>query len=215
MGIFKSIGKGMYGVAKGTAIGTARTSASIAEGIGKATGAYGKRVVSQAMKNPLMTSVAIGGIAAASYGLADADGMNNSGEIAGKMAIGTAALTAIPGATTAMAGVAMGAAGYATSVGGLALGLGQRMVKMPDAPVRLSNLGDIKLSGIGYTAMFGSAFYEGASRALGKWEGIRMGTNDNLMRTQTPTIPTRNSQPSYANNGGATGDLVFSMYNNR
>ena len=44
-----------------------------------------------------------------------------------------------------------------------------------------------------------------------------MGTNDGMMRTSTPTIPQTSSSgtPSYANNGGATGDLVFSLYNNR
>jgi hypothetical protein len=42
-----------------------------------------------------------------------------------------------------------------------------------------------------------------------------MGKHDGQMRKATPVIPQVDRSPSYANNGGATGDLVFSMYNNR
>lgn len=214
MGFFKSIGKGALGLAKGTAIGTARISADIAEGVGKATTSYGTKVLSNAVKNPKTTALAIGGIAALGYGLADMDDRNDGAKVAMKGAIGAAALSAIPGATSVMAGVATGAVGAAAGVAGFASGLGQKMITAPDVPVNLNNLGDIKFSKLGKGLLVGSAVFEGASRAVNKFEQIRMGTNDNMMRKATPVIPT-SSTPSYANNGGATGDLVFSMYNNR
>ena len=42
-----------------------------------------------------------------------------------------------------------------------------------------------------------------------------MGTNDGTFVGPAPNLPTTNNSPSYANNAGATGDLVFSLFNNR
>lgn len=216
MGFFKSIGKGAMNTVKGAAIGSARMSATVAEGIGKGTTAYGSKIISNAFKNPVGTAIAVGGAAALGYAAADLDGRNDGAQVAAKAAIGTAAFSAIPGVTGLVAGTAMGATGAVAGVGGLALGIGERMIKMPEGPVNLNNLGDIKLSKLGTGLLIGGALFEGGSKAIAKFEGIRMGTSDNLMRKATPTIPQNTSnQPSYANNGGATGDLVFSMYNNR
>ena len=96
------------------------------------------------------------------------------------------------------------------------MGLGSKMIKTPSQPVNFSNLNEVGFTKLGKGLVLGSGLYEGASRAIAKFESIRMGTNDGMMRTHTPIIPQgQNNSPSYANNGGATGDLVFSMYNNR
>jgi hypothetical protein len=44
-----------------------------------------------------------------------------------------------------------------------------------------------------------------------------MGMNDGRMRSATPDIPMPQvtNSASYANNAGATGDLVFALHNNR
>ena len=216
MGVLKSIGKGAFGVAKGAAIGTARIGGDIAGAIGKGTTAYGSKILGNALSSPLKTAAAIGGAAAIGYGLADLDGRSDGGRVAGKAALGVAAASAIPGVSTVAAGAAIAGVGAVGSVGGLAMGLGSKMIKTPSQPVNFSNLNEVGFTKLGKGLVLGSGLYEGASRAIAKFESIRMGTNDGMMRTHTPTIPQRQSNsPSYANNGGATGDLVFSMYNNR
>ena len=216
MGVLKSIGKGAFGVAKGAAIGTARIGGDIAGAIGKGTTAYGSMILGNALSSPLKTAAAIGGAAAIGYGLADLDGRSDGGRVAGKAALGVAAASAIPGVSTVAAGAAMAGVGVASSVGGLVMGLGNKMIKAPSQPINFSNLNEVEFTKLGKGLIVGAGLYEGASKAIGKFENIRMGTNDGMMRTHTPTIPQRQSNlPSYANNGGATGDLVFSMYNNR
>ena len=216
MGVLKSIGKGAFGVAKGAAIGTARIGGDIAGAIGKGTTAYGSKILGNALSSPLKTAAAIGGAAAIGYGLADLDGRSDGGKVAGKAALGVAAASVIPGVSTVAAGAAIAGAGAVGSVGGLAMGLGSKMIKTPSQPVNFSNLNEVGFTKLGKGLVLGSGLYEGASRAIGKFESIRMGTNDGMMRTHTPIIPQgQNNSPSYANNGGATGDLVFSMYNNR
>ena len=50
----------------------------------------------------------------------------------------------------------------------------------------------------------------GTPQAVKQWDDNRMGTNfDNQPTTSAPRVP------SYANNGGATGDLVFALNNLR
>ena len=50
----------------------------------------------------------------------------------------------------------------------------------------------------------------GTPQAVKQWNDNRMGTNfDNQPTTSAPRVP------SYANNGGATGDLVFALNNLR
>lgn len=216
MGVLKSIGKGAFGVAKGAAVGTARIGGDIAGAIGKGTTAYGSKILGNALSSPLKTAAAIGGAAAIGYGLADLDGRSDGGKVAGKAALGVAAASAIPGVSTVAAGAAIAGVGAVGSVGGLAMGLGSKMIKAPSQTVNFSNLNEVGFTKLGKGLVLGSGLYEGASRAIGKFESIRMGTNDGMMRTHTPIIPQgQNNSPSYANNGGATGDLVFSMYNNR
>lgn len=215
MGILKSVGKGAWNVAKGAAIGSARIGDDILKGTGKGIFKYGERIVGGALSNPLKATAMIGGAAALGYGLADMDGRNDGGRVAAGAALGATLASGIPGVAGVAGAIGAGGVGLAAGVGGLAMGIGERAIKMPDTKVGLGNLGDMKFSKLGVGLMAGSALYEGTSKAVAKFEGIRMGTNDGMMRKSTPVLPQSNNQPSYANNGGATGDLVFSMYNNR
>ena len=211
MGIFKGIAKG----AVGAGIGTAKAAAGTATNIGKAVGHGGKRVLDQAISNPVALGLAVGGAAATGFALAEADGRSDGAYVAGKAAVGMTALSAIPGATAVGSFGAVGLAGAGTSVLGGIAAIGRSAIKMPKEPLSFSNMGDIKFSGLGVGMLVGSSAIEGTKRAINKYEQIRMGKHDGQMRTATPIIPQVERQPSYANNGGATGDLVFSMYNNR
>lgn len=72
-----------------------------------------------------------------------------------------------------------------------------------------SNLLDTKLNVLGKTALIGSALFGGSRQALHDFNTNRMGQRDGQMTRATPQTP------SYANNAGATGDLVFAMNRNR
>jgi hypothetical protein len=102
-----------------------------------------------------------------------------------------------------------------TGILGLTAAIGRNAIKMPTEPLSFSNMGDLKFSGLGVGMLVGGSVLEGTKRAINKYEQIRMGKHDGQMRKATPVIPQVDRSPSYANNGGATGDLVFSMYNNR
>lgn len=74
-----------------------------------------------------------------------------------------------------------------------------------------------KLGGIGKAAIFGPAAIAGTLGAADTYMDDRVGAIDGNTVTATPVIgaSSSSSAPSYANNGGATGDLVFAMHNNR
>lgn len=211
MGFLKSVGKAGLELGKDIGKGVGAT----ANFAGKRIVSYGDGIIKNSIANPIKTAAAIGAVGAAGYIAGDLDRQSNPSATAGKAALGAAALTGIPGAITAGTALGAGVLGGATAVGGLALGLGNMSLKVPNKNVSFSNIGDIKFSTLGKTLITGSAIYEGVGRAANKFVSGRMGTNDGMMRTQTPIIPQNASSPSYANNGGATGDLVFSMYNNR
>lgn len=214
MGFLSGVGKAGLGLAKG--IG--KVSGKLADGVGYGITEFGANVAKNAMRNPVKTATALGVAGAAGYVMADIDKHPNPGQVVGSAMLGTAALSAMPGAATAIGTVGAGMmAQTATSIGGLAMGLGSIAVQKPTEHIGLSNIGDLKFSKIGVGMILGGALYEGAGRAVDKFVKNRMGTHDGMMRTATPTIPqsSSGSSPSYANNGGATGDLVFSLYNNR
>lgn len=196
-------------------IGTAKAAGSAFIGIGKSVGYGSKRVLGEAMSNPLRLATHVGGAAALGYSLADADGRSDGAHVAGRAAIGATALAAIPGMTTVGAVGAASAATMATGTLGATAAIGRAAIKMPKEPISFSNMGDLKFSGVGVGMLVGSSAVEGTKRAVRKFEQIRMGKSDGQIRTATPVIPQVERQASYANNGGATGDLVFSMYNNR
>lgn len=203
---------------KGTAslgIGTAKLAGKGAMGVGKATGVYGKGVLNQALNNPVALGAAVGGMALGGMALAEADGRRDGLAVAGKAAVGMTALSAIPGATAVGTVGAMGMVGAGAGVLGGVAAIGRSAIKMPKEPLSFSNMGDMKFSALGTGLVVGSALVDGTKKAINKYEQIRMGQHDGQMRKATPVIPQVDRTPSYANNGGATGDLVFSMYNNR
>lgn len=216
-----AIEKGLKASAKATAkgavsmgVGTAKFAANTATDIGKAVGFGGKGVLYQGLNSPVRLAAHVGGAAALGYTLANADGRNDGLAVAGTAAVGATAASAIPGVAAAGAIGAVGIAGTATGMLGGVAALGRSAIKMPKEPLSFSNMGDLKFSAVGVGALVGSSAIEGTKRAIRKYEQIRMGKHDGQLRTATPVIP-QNTQPSYSNNGGATGDLVFAMYNNR
>ena len=212
MGFLSGLGKAGLGLAKGAG----KIASAGANTFGKGIVGYGSSAINNAMKNPLKTVAAIGAAGAAGYVMGDIEKLAQPSQVAGSAMIGAAALSAIPGAATVGAGLGAGVVGVGASIGGLAYGLGRASVKVPDAPISFSNMNDIKFTNLGKGLVFGSALYEGTGRAVNKFVQGRMGTNDGMMRTSTPIIPQNQSNgSSYSNNGGATGDLVFAMYNNR
>lgn len=211
MGFWKGLGK--VGLAAGAGVGKA--AGATADVAGRGIVNYGSRIIKNAAENPLKAAAALGSIGAAGYIAGDLDHQANPSATAGKAMLGAAALSAIPGASTVGLAVGAGVVGGAASIGGFTMGLGNAMLKTPEAAVGFSNMNDIKFTKLGKGLLLGSAVYEGIGKATNKFVSGRMGTNDGMMRTSTPIIPQPQNSPSYANNGGATGDLVFSMYNNR
>lgn len=84
--------------------------------------------------------------------------------------------------------------------------------------IGLTNISDLKLSNLAVPMLVGSSIIKGIGDGIKTFEKSRMGTNDGMLRRATPTIPIQQQSSgggSYSNNAGATGDLVFSMFNNR
>lgn len=207
---FKAVGKAGFGLGKGAVKGAAFG----AEGLGKGVGKFGQGVISHALSNPLGTAAFVGGSAFVGYQLADMENGDRAGT-AGKAALGAVAASAIPGMTTVGAAAAGGLAGAGMMAVGATYRLGQAMIKTPKEITKFSDMGKIELTKTGGALLTLGAVTEGMIGAARKWESIRMGKSDGMMHTQTPTLPQVQDTPSYQNNGGATGDLVFAMYNNR
>lgn len=73
------------------------------------------------------------------------------------------------------------------------------------------------LGKFGKAAIFGPAAAAGVLGAGDAYMDNRVGAIDGNVVTATPIVGgnSASGSPSYANNGGATGDLVFAMHNNR
>lgn len=67
----------------------------------------------------------------------------------------------------------------------------------------------LKIKPLGWAVLGGTALYGGIKGALETSDRIRMGTPAQEVTRATPRMP------SYANNAGATGDLVFALNANR
>lgn len=212
MGIAKSIGKGILGTGKSTLKAGDFVATKV---LGTGTVNYAGRIGKSMMSSPAKTALFAGGAALGGYALADIDGRSDGGRVAGTAAGAALAVSGVPGMTALGAGLGVGMAGVGLSIGAVASGLGEMAIKTPKEPLSFSNMHELKFSKMGKAMMLGGALYEGATRAVDKYEKIRMGTNDGMLRHQTPIVPKREQAPSYANDAGATGDLVFSMYNNR
>lgn len=232
MGFILNAGKK---IGKGTAELGLGTLSTIGKTAMKTTGTVGNGVINTFNRNALgligatITGAAIGGE------LADMDGNVNPreaaikggaftlgtiGTVAGVAGLASASTGAAVGVGMATAGTALGVAGLGAVMTGVkAAGqLGKSMVKVPDKSISvgLNNIGEFKLNGTAGVILTGAMAYKGIAEGVKTFEKSRMGVNDGMLRTATPIIPLQqNKTPSYANNAGATGDLVFSMFANR
>lgn len=212
MGFWSGVGKLGKGIGK-LGMGAAQGLGATTIGASKLVGHFpAKNMIS----NPGLFAGAVGlGVASGAL-IADAAGEDpKKGALAmgsvgfGLASVGGAGLVTTMG--SAAAGAAVGGAGVISE-------LGSKMIKMPKDPVGLGNLNDISLSGFGKVALGVGLIASGAGKAYKTFEKSRMGTNDGMLRTATPIVPQVESNSggsSYTNNAGATGDLVFSMFNNR
>lgn len=73
----------------------------------------------------------------------------------------------------------------------------------------MESKGGLKLTGLGWGAIGVAGIAEGAWKAKETFEASRMGQMDPYITTATPRIP------SYQDNAGASGDLVFALNANR
>ena len=144
-----------------------------------------------------------------------------SAKVAGKVALGGAEIAGagiIGAAEVAGAGI-IGAAKIAAPVA--AYGVGKTAANLAGAGNLLykhaikpdlkneSNLLGHKTTALGTGLIMGSAFIKGTQEAFQDFNRNRMGTSDGQITRATPRTP------SYADNAGATGDLVFAMNRNR
>lgn len=215
MGFWSGAGKVVGGVGK--------SAFSIGSGVASVTGGasmrLGEGMINRVMNNPGRAISLVGGAALAGYALSDADHNSNPTGGAKKLAFGATALMAAPvigNVAMAAGGVAgMGALGAGIGIAGGASAVSKAVIKQPTTNISIDNIKDMKFTPLG-KAVFGvGAIAEGGKRAYDTFKQGRTGRHDGMVHTQTPTIPTYQQGSSYSNNGGATGDLVFSLYNNR
>jgi len=134
--------------------------------------------------------------------------------VAGK--VGNAAIGAAEGAGTVLTktlGSASHREGLARSYGALLGGIGEKFMKT-DAQGRL------RMTKFGFAAVAGAGMFDNSRDLYTKEKARRMGEIDNQKVTSTPrmTIPQYEFTPKKrmgALDGGASGDLVFALRNNR
>lgn len=205
VGTLNGIGSATIGLTKGATIASRNT--------------VGKSLFNTVTSNPgkVGAAVAIGAAAGAIGGdLAKEDTskttMLGAGTALGVSVLGGGFLKSGLGAG-AVGTVGAAAVGVAGHVVGAAGKLGASMIKMPDKKVGLGNLNEIKFKKGAIPLLAGAVAIGGLLKAEQKMTQSRMGTHDGMMRSATPIIP-QVSSGGY-DNGGATGDLVFAMRNNR
>lgn len=204
----------------GAAIGSTAAMVGAGAGIGYVGGAaWGGNTPG----SDINSSAAKGAVAGASIGAVGSIVANNplkTASVLGGFALGTAELAGaatigfaeVAGAATIGFGkVATGTGIYAAqkygSIGaGMVKGIDKFLLK--DAPKDVNLLGK-KLNAAGKGLVVGSALFAGAKEAFNDFNSNRMGQRDGMITRATPRTP------SYANNAGATGDLVFAMNKNR
>ena len=202
-------------------IGTVLTMGALGAGIGAATGA-----ISGSTNMPSSTGAMIGGaIGASAVPLAGATVGAVGAGIVGTAKIAPSVMGAVGGGIISASPVIAGVGAKAgAKIGSTALGFGSKLINWDiDADtfskVRLSGpiqgfksgkgLQKISNSIInGKNLIGGMALIEGMRGAWGEIESSRMGSNMGV-QTMTPSIP------SYSDNAGATGDLVFALNANR
>ena len=211
MGFFKGLGK--------VGLGALDLTGAASMGLGKAglklSGVIGAPTTHFASKAPLKFAAAIG--AAGAIGAIGAD-LSGEDPKEGTRRMATAGFVAASlGGAGAVTSMGAGMLGAAAGLAGTAGYLGEKMIKMPKGKVGLGNLNEIKMrKGVLIPTMVAAAAIGGIFSGKKEFEKSRMGTNDGMMRTATPMLPQITSQGSTGyDNGGASGDLVFAMHNNR
>lgn len=216
MGFWSGIGKGFKVAGEGIGtLGLAGIKGTGKVGMG-VSGKIGSSLISEFGSRPgMVVGAALTG-AVAGFGIADQDGQADPGIASLKGAALGLGVSALGGAS-AMTGLGIAAAG-AVTMGANAFGtVGRGMIKAPKGPVGLGNLSDFELNKTtAIPLILGATAIKGISDGIKTFEKSRMGLNDGTMRRATPEMPRADQvAPSYANNAGATGDLVFSMFKNR
>lgn len=222
MGFISGVGKVLKGIGK--------TGINAIEGIGEGS-LFGAEKIGSALINNSLSApgkVALGTLSGAAIGGILGDMDDNSDPVRSASTGALVGLGAgVLGVSGAMSTLGVGALGATmTGVKGVSL-FGSAMLKAPDKSIKmnLGNVGEYKLSKLAVPVLMGSALLSGLGNGLKTFEKSRMGTNDGILRTATPDINIQNdvygvlgndnsdTTPAYARNAGATGDLVFAMYN--
>lgn len=132
----------------------------------------------------------------------------------GKSALGGASKTA-SGISKLGATLASGVVGSV----GVGVSTAKSMITVPKK-LTMSNVFDTRFNAKALP-LLGLSVVVGGALGVGKsFEDNRKGVSDGMMRTATPMLPQlgqdqMNGRNDYANNAGATGDIVFAMRNNR
>lgn len=214
MGFFKGLGK--------VGLGFLDVSGAVGMGVGKAgvkvAGAVGAPTTHFASKAPLKFAAAIG--AAGAMGFVGSDLAGEDPKEGTKRMATAGFVAASLGGAGAVTSMGAGMLGAAAGLAGTAGYLGEKLIKMPKGKVGLGNLNEIKINkaaaAIAFLPIAIGATIGGVFSAEKEFEKSRMGTNDGMMRTATPMLPQITSEGSTGyDNGGASGDLVFAMHNNR
>lgn len=198
----KGVSKVGLNIGKTVSKGIGSTAIDVTKGLGKG-------LMKSFNHNPIavigaaVTGAAVGGM----LGDMDPNSDKNASALKGAaFGLGTAL---IPGGAATVAG--LGVAGIGAGMVGIgAVGeVGRSMIEKTAE-------GSYKLSATATPLLVGTMAVKGIAEGVKAFEKGRMGVNDGTLVGPTPTYQTQQSYaPSYANNAGATGDLVFSMFNNR
>jgi hypothetical protein len=113
-------------------------------------------------------------------------------------------------AASMMGTAAMTAAVPAARMAKGIIGMGSKLVNFNAEADMFSK---VKFTGLGKSLIAGSALIKGAAGGFNELNKSHMGTMDGQITRATPRM--QPSQPAYAQNAGATGDLVFAMNKNR
>lgn len=199
----KNIGKAGLKVGEGVTKGLGKATIGISKGIGNS-------MMKTFSHNPVVALGAVAAGAAIGGILGDMDQNSDPKQTMRTGALIGLGASIIPGGAAALTGLGVAGVG-AGVIGANAVGaVGKSMIEKTAE-------GGYKLSATASPILIGAMAVQGISQGIKTFEKSRMGTNDGQMVGPAPSLPTiqNNRTPSYANNAGATGDLVFSMFNNR
>ena len=218
MGLFSAIGKGIGKAAKGTIKGLGHAAHGLGNASYHTAHGTGSVIFNTIKRNPLEVGLAIGGTAAGFSAIASHNNEDpkKAALIGAGIGAGASAIRIAPGMATLGAAAVGNAATIAAGAGSLA----SKMVKLPEGGVNLSNLNEVKMTKLGKAVMGASILAKGIHDADRIFLQNHVGTNDGMVRTATPSLPSVNSGITSTgnidySNTNATGDLVFALHNNR